>query len=239
MVIEILNGGKIFNSICQNRENQISRYLPVQSRIEILIGFEFRGISRYKFKFKFLFNLNLQSTKISPPFRISITIQFSISSLIFHGTGCTSHSIPEIWSRSTQYNLEIFGICLHFCGGYLEMGVEPNTHFACCKYKLPGRFDGDTVSDYFRSQMKAHCDPQSNISRKNKSCGVEFECLQVLTKIKGRRRLSSYPQRVVHQRKASKFQHGWTQTRTTTAPMVHYTICCGEGIRLEPLPSTP
>ena len=27
-----------------NRENQISRYLTVQSRIEILIGFEFRGI---------------------------------------------------------------------------------------------------------------------------------------------------------------------------------------------------
>jgi len=43
-----------FKSTCQNRENQISRYLTVQSRIEILIGFEFRGISRYKFKLRFL-----------------------------------------------------------------------------------------------------------------------------------------------------------------------------------------
>jgi len=33
-----------------------------------MIGFEFRGISRYKFKLRFLFNLNLQLTKISPPF---------------------------------------------------------------------------------------------------------------------------------------------------------------------------
>jgi len=49
---------------------------------------KYRGILRYKFKLRFLFTLNLQLTKISPPFRISITILFSISSLIFHGTGC-------------------------------------------------------------------------------------------------------------------------------------------------------
>jgi len=78
-----------FYSTSQNRENRISRYLTVQSRIEILIGFEFRGISRYKFKSRFLFNLNLQLTKISPPFRISICISFTISSLIFQGTGCS------------------------------------------------------------------------------------------------------------------------------------------------------
>jgi len=60
-----------FYSTSQDRENQISRYLTVQSRIEILIGFEFRGILQYKFKLRFLFNLNLQLTKICPPFRIS------------------------------------------------------------------------------------------------------------------------------------------------------------------------
>jgi len=38
-----------FYSTSQNWENQISRYLTVQSRIEILIGFEFWGILRYKF----------------------------------------------------------------------------------------------------------------------------------------------------------------------------------------------
>ena len=57
-----------------NREIQFSRYLTVKSRIEILIGFEFRGILRYKFKTTIQFNLDLQLTKISPPFRISITI---------------------------------------------------------------------------------------------------------------------------------------------------------------------
>ena len=58
-----------------------SRYLTVQSRIEILIGFEFRGISRYKFKLRFLSNLNLQLIKISPPFRISICISALIIGL--------------------------------------------------------------------------------------------------------------------------------------------------------------
>ena len=72
----------------QNRENQISRYLTVQIRIEILIGFEFRCISRYKFKLRFWFNVNMRLTKISPPFRISICISLTISSLIFSGTGC-------------------------------------------------------------------------------------------------------------------------------------------------------
>ena len=55
-----------FRSSRQNRENQIGRYLTVESRIEILIGFEFRGISLYKFKLRFLFDLNLQLTEISP-----------------------------------------------------------------------------------------------------------------------------------------------------------------------------
>jgi len=77
-----------FRSTSPNQENQISRCLTVQSRIEIFIGFEFRGILRYKFKLRFLFNLNLQLTKISPPFRISICILFTISSFIFQGTGC-------------------------------------------------------------------------------------------------------------------------------------------------------
>jgi len=35
---------------------------------------KFRGVLRYKFNLRFLLNLNLQLTKISPPFRISITI---------------------------------------------------------------------------------------------------------------------------------------------------------------------
>ena len=46
----------------------------VQSRTEILIGSEFRGILRYKFRLRFLLNLNLQLTNISPPFRFSICI---------------------------------------------------------------------------------------------------------------------------------------------------------------------
>jgi len=37
-----------------------SRYLVVQSRIEILIGFEFQGILRYKFKSRFLFNFEFE-----------------------------------------------------------------------------------------------------------------------------------------------------------------------------------
>ena len=50
------------------------RYLTVQSRIVILIGFEFRSILQYKFKLRFLFNLNLQLNAISHLCRISITI---------------------------------------------------------------------------------------------------------------------------------------------------------------------
>ena len=42
-----------FSSTSQNRENQISWNLTVQSQIEILIGFEFRSILRYKFKLRF------------------------------------------------------------------------------------------------------------------------------------------------------------------------------------------
>jgi len=103
-----------FQSTSPNRENQISRYLTVQSRIEILIVFEFWGISRYKFKLRFLFNLNLQLTKISPPFRISITIEFSISSLIFRGTGCTTH-MNEPW-LAYRWILSHIGItCQHLC----------------------------------------------------------------------------------------------------------------------------
>ena len=49
---------------------------------------EFLSISRYKFKSRFWFDLNVQLTKIFPPFRISICIPTSISSLIFQGTGC-------------------------------------------------------------------------------------------------------------------------------------------------------
>ena len=87
-----------FWSICQNRENQISRYLTVQIRIEILIGFEFRCISRYTFKVRLCFNLNVQLTKISPPFRISICISLTISSLIFAGTGCnTNIRMNDVW----------------------------------------------------------------------------------------------------------------------------------------------
>jgi len=37
-----------------------------------------------------MFNLTSQLTKISPPFRISICISFTISSLIFQGTGCST-----------------------------------------------------------------------------------------------------------------------------------------------------
>ena len=86
-------------STSQNQENQISRYLTVQGRIEILIGLEFRGISWYKFILRFVFNLNLQLTKISPPCRISIWISFTISSLIFQGTGCMSPGSPDCLGR--------------------------------------------------------------------------------------------------------------------------------------------
>jgi len=93
----------------QNRENEISRYLTVQSRIEILIGFEFRGILRYKFKLRFLFNLNLQLTNMSPTFRISITTnqrqtknQKKIHSVFeshpLHGTGCLRYEDDKIRS---------------------------------------------------------------------------------------------------------------------------------------------
>jgi len=76
-----------FQSTSHNREIRISRYLTVQTRIEILIGFQFRGFSRYNFRLRFwiICNLNFQLTKISPPFRISSCISFSISSLIFQG----------------------------------------------------------------------------------------------------------------------------------------------------------
>jgi len=50
-------------------------------------AFLIRFVTRDAEKFQFLdFD---QLTKISPPFRISICISTSISSLIFHGTGCT------------------------------------------------------------------------------------------------------------------------------------------------------
>jgi len=86
MQIEILNSRMVNRilSIGQNRDTQISRYLAVLTRIEILVEFEFLCIFlRYKFKSRFWFNLNLQLTKISPLFRISICIPTSISSLIF------------------------------------------------------------------------------------------------------------------------------------------------------------
>ena len=71
---------------------------------------EFLGISQYKVESSFwlyfnsevsrgsnsnwdsLFNLNLQLTKISPPFRNSMCISFTISSLIFQGTGCINNA---------------------------------------------------------------------------------------------------------------------------------------------------
>ena len=105
----------------QNRENQISLYLTVQSRIEILIGFEFRGVSRYKFKLRFMFNLNLQLTKISPPFRISIRISSTISSLIFQGTRCGSPGSPVCLGRLRRRHSEdtnLFPRVLHKLGSY-------------------------------------------------------------------------------------------------------------------------
>ena len=71
--IEILDGEDILVNQ-SNRETHFSRYLAVQIRNEILVESEFLCISRNKFKSRYWFNLNLQLTKISPPFRISITI---------------------------------------------------------------------------------------------------------------------------------------------------------------------
>ena len=68
----------------------ISRYKVESS---FWIRFALRGISRYKFKLRFLFDLNWQLAKVSLPFRISICISFAISSLIFQGTGCITHSL--------------------------------------------------------------------------------------------------------------------------------------------------
>ena len=78
----------IFYSTSQSRETQIPRYLAVLIRVEILLGFKFLCISRYKSKLRFWFNLNLKLTKISPPLRILICISWSISSLVFSGAGC-------------------------------------------------------------------------------------------------------------------------------------------------------
>ena len=89
MQIEIVNGVKILVNWSKSSKF-FPHYLTVQSEIEILIGFEFRGISRYKFKLRFWLNLNLQLTEISPPFRISIYVSVTTLSLIFQGTGCTS-----------------------------------------------------------------------------------------------------------------------------------------------------
>jgi len=60
--MEILNCGDILVNYSKLRK--ISRYLTVQSRMEILIGFEFRGILRHMFKLRFLFDFNVQLTKI-------------------------------------------------------------------------------------------------------------------------------------------------------------------------------
>jgi len=68
-----------FSQLVKMEKNQISRYLAVQIRFEILVEL-FICISRYKFESRFLFNLNLKLTKISPPFRILICIPTSISS---------------------------------------------------------------------------------------------------------------------------------------------------------------
>ena len=108
----------------QNRENQISWYLTVQSRIEILIAFEFRGISRYKFELRFLFNLNLQLTKISPPFRISICISFTNSSLIFQGTGCMQLSVSLRQMNEQIFVLRFRQICLR-----TNSYADPNRHY--------------------------------------------------------------------------------------------------------------
>jgi len=88
MVIEILNGGEILVNLSKSRKSNLSVSHGTKSNWD----FDWIWIPRYlayKFKLRFLFNLNLQLTKISPPFRNSSTIWFSISSLIFHGTGCS------------------------------------------------------------------------------------------------------------------------------------------------------
>ena len=58
----MLNCGDILVNYSKLRK--ISRYLTVQSRMEILIRFEFRGILRHMFKLRFLFDFNVQLTKI-------------------------------------------------------------------------------------------------------------------------------------------------------------------------------
>ena len=90
-----------FESTSQNRETQIPRSLALQIRIEMLIEFasEFLCISPCKFKLRFTLNLIMQLTKISPPFRISICIPLTITSLtgIFSGTDCVRDMLGPDW----------------------------------------------------------------------------------------------------------------------------------------------
>ena len=82
MQIEILNGGEILVNSSKSRNSNFSVSRGTHSNWDFGRS-DFLRISRYKFKSRFWFDLNLQLTKIFPPFRISICIPTSISSLIF------------------------------------------------------------------------------------------------------------------------------------------------------------
>ena len=84
---------------------------------------KFVAISRYKSELRFWLNLNssvsrgtnsnldlnLQLTKISRPFRISICIPTTISSLIFSATGCTWKSnLPWLEGNGTQIHVNFW-----------------------------------------------------------------------------------------------------------------------------------
>jgi len=85
MVIEILNGGEILVN-CKfklNKNLNLILYRKISRNSNpIKISIRLCTVRYRDLDFDLL-------TKISPAFRILITISFSISSLIFHGTGCT------------------------------------------------------------------------------------------------------------------------------------------------------
>ena len=153
----------ITHSLIKIEKNQISRYLTVQSRIEILIGFALRGISRYKFKLRFLFNLNLQLTKVSLPFRISICISFTISSLIFQGTGCIAHSLVSaikcvvFWIMSLKLTVGIIRVrkWVHENWGQLL------TNF--CDRKFVALSHGSRWGEFTNGSQYASYSPNRNI----------------------------------------------------------------------------
>ena len=103
MQIEILNGGEILVNWSKSRKLNFSVSHGTKSNWDFNLDLNSevsRGTNSDWDFCLILFNLNLQLTKISPPFRISITIEFSISSLIFHGTGCTIVDWNEQWYSS-------------------------------------------------------------------------------------------------------------------------------------------